>query len=190
MKVCPTCGADRTRLGILYPARRLCACEPRRCASCTQPAVVVEYQQITSAFDAPLPAVSDRKTKFFCPTHNASAVKVEIPLKAIRPVARAIATPKAAKPVELLKKQVRIAASVTNEPTKRRKSSDKPHISPAWCLRQAPPDSSSQTAVECAGCRSTHPMHERRNFNGTKSECPACGFVVFTHAYEESHESR
>src|SRR3954470_3082610 len=105
MKACPPCGADRMRAGILYPTRRLCVCEPRTCAHCAQAAIVAEFQQIDSEFDAPLPATSDRKVKVFCLAHNATALK--IPLSAARPAPAPIPPPKPAKvtaPVELTRK--------------------------------------------------------------------------------------
>jgi hypothetical protein len=182
MAPCPTCGAARTLAGILYPARALCPCESRRCARCVQPAVVLEYQQIASDFESPLPDASNRQVKFFCYVHNSTAAKV-----AVRPEAPALPKPaKPAKPLETIK-QVEAVAKVV---VARRGKSSKPHISPEWCLEASPPDCNSATPVECAGCRQTHPMKARRNFNGSKSECPSCGFHVFTHANEDTHAYR
>jgi hypothetical protein len=177
MSNCPSCGADRAMSGILYPARRLCLCEPRRCAHCTRPAAVVEHQQVSASADSALPAQSDRRTKFLCATHNTTSIEIA-PVSLSAPAAIAAPPPpKKPKPV-----------MPATEP--KRKKSARPHISPVWTLSKPPPDAHSKVLVECAGCRGTHPMKDRCMFNGTRSECPSCGFHIYTHANEDAYELR
>src|SRR5262245_13052207 len=73
MSNCNSCGAERRLIGVLYPARRLCSCEPRRCGRCATAATVVEFQTPVEGREPSLPMASNGVAVFYCGEHASSA---------------------------------------------------------------------------------------------------------------------
>lgn len=69
MDACPKCGVNRRYVGVAFPVRRLCKCEPRDCGSCDAAAVFVEFQNPVKNGEPKLPVKSNQNAKFSCQTH-------------------------------------------------------------------------------------------------------------------------
>ncbi len=76
METCASCGAERHRVGVLYPARRLCPCEKRAC-QCAKRAAVVDFQPPIRGDEPLLPAASDHVARFLCAEHSPAALPVD-----------------------------------------------------------------------------------------------------------------
>lgn len=79
MDSCVTCGAERRRVGVLYPARALCPCEVRVCGTCGRPATVVEFQVLVRKAEPKLPDKSGGAALFMCATHAPTGVITHAP---------------------------------------------------------------------------------------------------------------
>jgi adenine-specific DNA methylase len=155
MQQCPSCGAERRLVGVMFPARAMCACEKRSCAFCTNKAVIVEFQSPVRGDEPRLPTISNDKAVFTCANH----APFEAPSTEEKPLAPT------AKKVKKGKPQVHPAWSESQA--------------------SSPPGSQSGEKVECAACKSTHRMRDRVMCNGTRSECPKCGHAVHTLSWEK-----
>lgn len=160
MSSCMKCGAARERVGVICPARRLCPCEKRACATCGKAAVIVEFQSSVKADEPPLPKKSDDAIAvFYC----AADAPYELPIIVVAPLVAPAMRKKQGKPHI--------------------------HPTWAVTMPEGPPGAHDTQRVQCAGCRDVHAMRTRRLFNGTRSECPRCGHSVHTPAWEEERAS-
>ena len=154
MSNCNSCGAERRLIGVLYPARRLCSCEQRRCARCAAPAMVVEFQAPIEGRELSLPVASNGVAMFYCDGHAPSAPG---------------------------------AGGSRSHSKKRGKA--RAHIDPQWqntYPERPPAGAGSRRPVECCGCKDVHELRDRCMHNGTRSECPRCGEVMFTDAWDDA----
>jgi hypothetical protein len=154
METCHTCGAGRQRVGVLYPVRRLCACEQRTCTECGAPAMVVEFQAPVHGDEPPLPQESNGVAVFACRAHGPAELAAELRER----------RPKAAS-------RRRSSSKPHVDPQWENAYPD--HLPPGACSRQQ---------VECSSCKNVHELRERRMHNGTRSICPKCGEAMFTDA--------
>lgn len=88
MQTCSECGAEKKRQGILFPTRRLCACETRSCYSCGEPATVVEFQKPVKDKEPALPKKSNDVALFACDEHAPEGAPSAAPLKPRKKSAR------------------------------------------------------------------------------------------------------
>lgn len=169
MTNCARCGADRSTVGVRFPARRLCKCEKKSACNakgCTSRANVVEFQKplVTPNQDAPF--TSNENAKLFCYDHASDFWADDI------------APPKTT---------TKAPAEVVVEdalPAKRKRRSG--NIDPAWALAAPPRGATSLSPTQCAGCKHVCPLKDRKMHNGTFSICPKCGFDVTVHPDEEA----
>lgn len=69
MDACPKCGVNLRHVGVAFPVRRLCKCEPRTCGNCEAPAIFVEFQNPVTKGEPKLPSKSNQVARFSCKTH-------------------------------------------------------------------------------------------------------------------------
>lgn len=162
MDACPTCGAERNRVGVLYPARLLCPCESRSC-HCGEPALIVEFQRPIKSTEPKIPSQSNDVAEFTCATHA--------PDDAPKPMANPVDIPRA------------------DGPRPRRKpvlQASGPNVDPAWGWSTPPNGALSTQRVRCWVCDHEHALKERTMWNGTESYCPKCNDRMYVHAWEEN----
>ena len=183
--VCSHCGVARRYIGVVCPARRLCACETgRTCVECDESATVVEFQSRVDSGEQPLPRKSNSEAVFFCTNHapfteeeGDAADARPLPVEKPKPV-RAAAPP----PPPLVPAATAVSLKGLNIDPEYLKTADTP-----------PFGAISPVKVECVACKDSHAMRERKKWNGTESECPQCGEVVYTYAWEDEdgrHDGR
>lgn len=70
MVKCSKCGAERKLVGVMFPARLLCACELQvrpKCSECRAPALIVEFQKRVRGEE---PALDSDDARFLCASHK------------------------------------------------------------------------------------------------------------------------
>ncbi len=161
---CTVCGVVRSYVGVLFPARLLCACEDHVCRVCDAKAVGVEFQK-------PIKTQEPSDCAYWCGAHKPD----DFP-----EVAPAAERPKwsleGGEPEKEPKRKKRQAVEVHD--------GGPPHIDPAWTFSEPPPGAMDAQKVKCAVCKNTHMMRERRMWNGTHSRCPKCQELVTVFAEE------
>lgn len=160
MDQCPRCGAERKRIGVMFPARRLCDCEKGSCSVCGKPAAIVEFQKPIK--DNKEPAVPSKQASLFCLEHRPEGF-----------------------PAKETAAKVERGTKRTGG-----KKGRQPHIDPAWetCWKEPPTGAGSRERVRCVGCGNEHEMRQRVMFNGSYSYCPECNEDMFVPIWDEEDE--
>jgi len=163
---------------------------------CNSNAQIIEFQKPIRGEEPALPINSDSVAKYFCVYHR----PISLPESWIEEAAKHQAETNvvararnAAEPMPLARATCKvdsIAATRAKPDTKprvqSRQKSAKPHIDPNWGeISFLPPGSKSSTTVQCSSCHDEHHMANREMFNGSYSECPACGDNVYTLAWSQ-----
>ena len=160
---CPGCGAERRYVGVLYPVRRLCKCEPHVCGVCDKKAIVAEFQ-------SPIKGVEPLEgTKFFCKKHCPEDFSLED--------AKELPAPEPEVPYE-----------EAAPPQQIRKVRGMPHIDPVWeraSPGKPPGGANSHQRVACTACKHEHKLKDRKLWNGTYSYCPKCGENMYVPIWDE-----
>ncbi len=148
MDHCPKCKTERKRIGVMFPARRLCNCESGLCRVCKDDAAVVEFQKPVKDVEPSLE--NSKQARLLCIEHLPEGF----------PMAAVVAP----------------ASESKGRKTKTQKGR-LPHIDPTWEASSAaclPAEAEATNQVQCVACKNVHALRKRVMFNGTYSYCPAC----------------
>lgn len=159
MDKCPRCHAERKRIGVMFPARRLCNCEEGVCRECEQPAAIVEFQKPIK--DNKEPALTSRQANLLCLEHRPEGF----------PMSATVARTEGGKLVKGKKGRLPHIDPAWET-----------------CTQSLPKGADSRQHVKCTGCGNEHELRQRVMFNGTYSYCPECNDDMYVPMWDEEDE--